>query len=96
MQWRQHCCAFIHTDFWEAYALVLSPKRYKAVGKEKGKTCYIERLNNTFRQRISRIIRKTLSFSKKKLNTIRHPFGISFITITLPSGFDHHDFHRAA
>lgn len=58
-------CAFIHTDFWEAYALVLPPKRYKAVGKETGKTCYIERLNNTFRQRISRLVRKTLSFSKK-------------------------------
>lgn len=58
-------CAFIHTDFWEAYALVLPGKRYKAVGKESGKTCYIERLNNTLRQRISRLVRKTLSFSKK-------------------------------
>ncbi len=58
-------CAFIHTDFWDAYAKVLPSKRYKAVGKETGKTCYIERLNNTFRQRISRLVRKTLSFSKK-------------------------------
>jgi IS1 family transposase len=58
-------CAIIHTDFWEAYAKVLPSKRYKAAGKETGKTCYIERLNNTFRQRISRLVRKTLSFSKK-------------------------------
>ncbi|MDT9341543.1 IS1 family transposase, partial [Trichodesmium erythraeum 21-75] len=28
-------------------------------------TTYIERLNNTLRQRISRLVRKTLSFSKK-------------------------------
>jgi IS1 family transposase len=35
------------------------------VGKETGLTAYIERLNNTLRQRISRLVRKTLSFSKK-------------------------------
>lgn len=48
-----------------AYACVLPSKRYKAVSKETGKTCYIERLNNIFLQRISRLVRKTLSFSKK-------------------------------
>lgn len=31
-------------------------------GKETGKTNHIERLNNTFRQRISRLLRKSLSF----------------------------------
>lgn len=36
-------CAFIYTDFWEAYAQVRPGKRYKAVGKDSGKTCYIER-----------------------------------------------------
>jgi IS1 family transposase len=30
-----------------------------------GKTNHIERFNNTMRQRISRLVRKTLSFSKK-------------------------------
>jgi insertion element IS1 protein InsB len=38
------------------------------VGKETGLTSYIERLNNTFRQRIARLVRKTLSFSKKVEN----------------------------
>jgi IS1 family transposase len=38
------------------------------VGKETGLTAYIERLNNTLRQRISRLVRKTLSFSKKLEN----------------------------
>jgi len=36
------------------------------VGKESGQTNHIERLNNTLRQRISRLVRKTLSFSKRE------------------------------
>ena len=43
-------------------------KRHKSVGKESGLTSYIERLNNTLRQRVSRLVRKTLSFSKKLEN----------------------------
>ncbi|MFN7715101.1 MAG: IS1 family transposase, partial [Pseudanabaenaceae cyanobacterium] len=35
-----------------------------------GKTSYIERVNNTFRQRIGRLVRKTSSFSKKLKNHI--------------------------
>ena len=61
-------CAVCYTDFWEAYACVFPQKRHKAVAKESGKTSYIERLNNTFRQRVSRLVRKTLSFSKKVEN----------------------------
>ena len=61
-------CAVCYTDFWEASSQVLPSKRHKAVGKEIGKTSYIERLNNTFRQRIGRLVRKTLSFSKKLEN----------------------------
>jgi IS1 family transposase len=37
---------------------------------ETGKTSYIERLNNTLRPRISRLVRKTLSFSKSLENHI--------------------------
>jgi hypothetical protein len=39
-----------------------------AVGKETGKTSYIERFNCTLRQRVSRLVCKTLSFSKKLEN----------------------------
>jgi len=39
-----------------------------AVGKETGKTSYIERFNNTLRQRVSPGVRKTLSFSRKLEN----------------------------
>lgn len=33
-------------------------------------TSYIERFNNTMRQRVGRLVRKTLSFSKKLSNHI--------------------------
>jgi len=57
-------CAQVYTDFWEAYVAVIPSKRHEAVGKDSGLTSYIERLNNTLRQRVSRLVRKTLSFSK--------------------------------
>ena len=63
-------CAVVYTDFWEAYKQVIPAKRHQAVEKETGKTSYIERLNCTLRQRISRLVRKTLSFSKKIENHI--------------------------
>ncbi len=63
-------CAIAYTDFWAAYASVLPSKRHRVVGKETGKTSYIERFNNTLRQRVSRLVRKTLSFSKSLENDI--------------------------
>jgi IS1 family transposase/transposase-like protein len=63
-------CAVCYTDFWQAYACIFPSKRHKPVGKDSGKTNHIERFNNTWRQRVSRIVRKTLSFSKKLENPI--------------------------
>lgn len=63
-------CAVAYTDFWAAYANVFPSKRHKAVGKESGHTSHIERLNCTIRQRVSRLVRSTLSFSKKVRNHI--------------------------
>jgi insertion element IS1 protein InsB len=63
-------CAKVYTDFWEAYVTVIPSKRHEAVGKDSGLTSDIERLNNTLRQRVSRLVRKTLSFSKKLENHI--------------------------
>jgi IS1 family transposase len=63
-------CAICYTDFWEAYAAILPSKRHCASGKESGQTNHIERFNNTLRQRCSRLVRKTLSFSKKLANHI--------------------------
>jgi insertion element IS1 protein InsB len=63
-------CAVIYTDFYSSYPVVLPTKRHRAVGKETGKTNYIERFNCMLRQRVSRLVRKTLSFSKKLENHI--------------------------
>jgi len=63
-------CAVCYTDFWSAYEQVLPQKRHRAVGKESEKTNHIERFNLTLRQRVSRLVRKTLSFSKKMENHV--------------------------
>ena len=63
-------CAKVNSDQWEAYENVIPSNRHCAVDKDSGLTSYIERLNNTLRQRISRLVRKTLSFSKKLENHI--------------------------
>ena len=63
-------CAKVYTDYWQAYETVIPSKRHFAVGKESGLTSYVERLNNTMRQRVSRLVRKTLSFSKKLDNHV--------------------------
>ncbi len=63
-------CAVSYTDYWEAYQVVLPSKCHHAIGKETGLTNHIERFNGTMRQRISRLVRKALSFSKKIENHI--------------------------
>ncbi len=63
-------CAVCYTDFWEVYDTILPSQRHRAVGKETGQTNHIERFNCTLRQRVSRLVRKTLSFSKKLENHI--------------------------
>ena len=63
-------CAVSYTDFWKAYDVIFPKKRHKSVGKETGLTNRIERFNCTMRQRVSRLVRKTLSFSKKLSNHI--------------------------
>ncbi len=63
-------CAVSYTDFWSAYNDIFPVKRHKAVAKQSGKTNHIERFNCTLRQRVSRLVRKMLSFSKKITNHI--------------------------
>lgn len=67
-RYRQYAC--IYTDHWNAYACVLPSKRHFAVDKDSGLTSHIERLNNTLRQRVSRLVRQSLAFSKKLENHI--------------------------
>ncbi len=56
--------AYCFSDFWAAYRAVIPTEQHTACGKETGETAHVERWNNTLRQRISRFVRKSLSFSK--------------------------------
>ncbi len=58
--------AICYSDFWEAYLNVIPSEQHQAVSKQTGLTNHIERFNNTIRQRLSRFVRKTLSFSKSE------------------------------
>ena len=62
--------AICYTDAWEAYTAAIPDAQQRRVDKASGLTHHIERLNNTLRQRISRLVRKTLSFSKKQTNHV--------------------------
>jgi insertion element IS1 protein InsB len=64
-------CAVCHTDFRSAYEGVFPSERHRQAGKESGKTNNIGSFNCTVRQRISRFVRKTLSFSKKNRKSYR-------------------------
>jgi len=55
-----------YSDFWKAYQAVIPDERHQAVNKQSGLTNHIERFNLTIRQRLSRFVRKTLSFSKSE------------------------------
>jgi IS1 family transposase len=66
-------CATAHTDFWTSYEGIFPACRHRPSEKRSGKTSLVERLNDTFRQRMARLVRKTLSFSKKLEN---HPGAI--------------------
>ena len=59
--------ATFYTDDWQAYKVVIPAERHHVV---KGKVNHIERFNCTMRQRISRLVRKALSFSKKLSNHV--------------------------
>lgn len=62
--------ALFYTDFWEVYLAILPRERHRAVGKGTGQTNHMECLNLTLRQRVSRLGRKPLSFSKNRENYI--------------------------
>jgi len=61
-------CAISYTGFRNSYAKIFPSGRHRPSAKGNGKTNYIERLNLIMRQRVSRLVRKTLSFSKNMEN----------------------------
>lgn len=58
--------ALVLTDRWEAYGLAIPEVQHTACGKHSGQVSLIERFNCTLRQRVSRLVRKSLSFSKSE------------------------------
>ena len=66
--YRQH--ATFYTDQYVVYAKVIPRRSTEAISKLARKTNHIERFNNTLRQRVSRLVREALSFSKKLANHI--------------------------
>ena len=64
--YRQH--GTLYTDQYVVYAGVIPAAQHRAIGKLARQTNPIERFNNTLRQRVSRLVREALSFSKKLVN----------------------------
>jgi IS1 family transposase len=62
--------ATFHTDQYDVYKGVIPAERHIAITKKARTTNHIERFNNTLRQRLARLVRDTLSFSKKVENHI--------------------------
>jgi IS1 family transposase len=60
--------ATFSTDQYVVYAGVIPAVQHRAITKKARKTNHIERFNNTLRQRVSRLVRSALSFSKTLAN----------------------------
>lgn len=56
--------ALVLTDCWDAYSLAIPSNQHVACEKQSGQISLVERFNCTLRQRVSRLVRKSLSFSK--------------------------------
>ena len=65
-----HQQATFYTDQYVVYEGVIPAAQHRAITKKARKTNHIERFNNTLRQRVSRLVRSALSFSKKLANHI--------------------------
>ena len=62
--------ATFYTDQYAVYTGIIPAAQHQAMTKHARKTNHIERFNNTMRQRVSRLVRDTLAFSKNLANHI--------------------------
>ena len=53
------------SDFWLAYESAFPQRTHRFCGKEEGETNHAERWFGTLRARLSRLVRRSYSFSKK-------------------------------
>ena len=72
-------CCTTRSDFWEAYRAAFPAWTHRCCGKEEGETNHVERWFGTLRARLSRLVRKTYSFSKCAEN---HLDAVHFFFIT--------------
>src|SRR5690349_1358207 len=66
--YRQH--ATFYTDAYAPYGRVVPQAQHRAITKEARITNHVERFNGILRQRLSRLVRSALSFSKELTNHI--------------------------
>jgi IS1 family transposase len=62
--------AIVATDLLPVYQAIIPEDWHATGGKEKGLTAHVERFFGTLRQRGARLVRKTLSFSRKMENPV--------------------------
>src|SRR5712691_8172296 len=62
--------ATFYTDQYEVDKGVVPSAQHRAISKLARKTNHVERFNCTLRQRVSRLVRATLTFAKKLSNHI--------------------------
>jgi insertion element IS1 protein InsB len=62
--------ALFYTDHYAVYSGVIPSAQHRPITKLARKTNHVERFNCTLRQQVSRLVRATLSFSKKLSNHI--------------------------
>jgi insertion element IS1 protein InsB len=62
--------AMFYTDQYAVYKGIIPPARHHAIAKLARNTNHVERFNCTLRQRVSRLVRSTLSFAKKLANHV--------------------------
>jgi insertion element IS1 protein InsB len=62
--------ALFYTDHYAVYTGLIPSAQHRAIFQLARKTNHVERFNCTLRQRVSRLVRATLSFSKKLSNHI--------------------------
>lgn len=68
LEYRQR--TIVATDLLPVYQAVVPADRHATGGKEMGLTAHVERFFCTLRQRCARVVRKTLSFSRKMENHV--------------------------
>ena len=80
--------ALFYTDHYTVYPSLIPVAQHRATSKLVCKTNHVEWFNCTLRQRVSRLVRATLSFSKK----LTHHIGAikDFICVTISPRVQHY------